>query len=128
MVVAMEPGLEHPHAVQVDDGGAVNAEEVPRVESQLQRADGLPEQVGVLSRVDVDVLGLGFDPVDLFDPKQDDPTARSDDDAVQVGPARAQRLEQRQGLPAGLGAPVASQALLGPLKGGLEPGPVERLQ
>src|SRR5215212_1213472 len=65
-VIAAEPGLKLAHVIDVDDGRALYALKLARVELRLKAADRLPEEIFFLSHVQRDVVTLGLDPLDLF--------------------------------------------------------------
>src|SRR5947209_18714648 len=71
--VAAEQRVHFADAVEVDDGGSMDAEELARVELLFDVLHRLAEQMRALAGVQGDVIAGGFDPVDL---------AGFDDDAL----------------------------------------------
>jgi hypothetical protein len=68
-------------AVDVDDGGAVDAEEVAAAELRFDLLHRLPEQMRGGAGVEGDVVVGGFDPVDLRGVDDDRFLARRDQEA-----------------------------------------------
>src|SRR5690606_8983784 len=59
-------GFDFLEAIQVDDGAAVNARKALRFELVLDTGHGLAQRVEPFAHVQGDVVGGGFDPVDVF--------------------------------------------------------------
>jgi hypothetical protein len=73
--------------VDVDDGGAVDANEPPGIERVVERAEQGPVLVGrSVARVQLHIHPVGLDPGDLLDRQQPHPIRASNHQAID-GPA-----------------------------------------
>ena len=60
VVLAVRPRVQLADAAQVDDGRAVDADELLRVELRFEVREGLAQQVRLLPGVNLDVVALGL--------------------------------------------------------------------
>src|SRR5262245_23430645 len=112
---------------EVHDEGAVAAEELLRVERDLELRQGAGHQVAVRARLREDELSLRLEPEDLLRREQVDPRAALAGDAVGRGPGTGPR--SRAGKE-GLGLRARLVGLLGgggALRRGLRRAPAQRL-
>jgi len=84
-VAAAEPGLDLLHEIDVDDGGAVDADEFFGVEFLLEALQGLADFEGALACVEASVVAEGFDALDLGDGEETDAAVLRDRDAREEG-------------------------------------------
>src|SRR5437660_3351413 len=63
--VAVKPGLDFAHAIDVDERRAADAAELPGVEPLFERGEGRPQHVRAVADVEPDVVPRRFDPIDL---------------------------------------------------------------
>jgi hypothetical protein len=84
-VAAAEPGLDLLDEIDVDDGGAVDAEELRGVELLFKALEGFADLEGALACVEACVVAKGFDAFDLGDRKEADAAVLCDGDAREEG-------------------------------------------
>src|ERR1700743_1217569 len=115
-VAAAEPGLDLLHEIDVDDGGAVDADEFFGVELVFEALQGLADFEGALASVKGGVVAEGFDAFDLGDWEETDAAVLRDGDAREEGwfggaaELREQELE-------GVGVDGAVDALANAIEG-----------
>jgi hypothetical protein len=64
-LLTAKPRLHLPNAIKINDGRSMNSNELRRIQFRLQRIHGGAKHVAVLSRVQGDIVGSGFDPIDI---------------------------------------------------------------
>ena len=78
----MEEGLKFFDAVDVDDGGTVDADEFFGGEARFDGGHGFAKHVGIGADVKNDVVVSGFDPIDVFVFEEQDAALRFDNEAI----------------------------------------------
>src|SRR5438132_6627433 len=68
------------YMLQVNDGGAMDAEEHVGVELLFEAGHGLAQQMGLVLGADAHVVFFGADPANVGDGEEDDASARFEDD------------------------------------------------
>lgn len=119
-VFAVKEGLEFLDPLEVDDGGAADAEEAVGGEAGLEGGHGLAEEVAFGADVEADVVIGGFDPIDFVHAEEEDASFGFDDEAV-GGPVFGAEVGEQVGevLVEGFGL-AGADAIEGALEGGLE--------
>ena len=84
-VAAAEPGLDLLHEIDVDDGGAVDAEEPCGIELLFEALESLADFEGALACVEASVVAEGFDALDLGDGEEADAAVLRDGEARDEG-------------------------------------------
>ena len=84
-VAAAEPGLDLLHEGDVDDGGAVDADEFFGVEFLFEALEGFADFEGALACVKAGVVAEGFDAFDLGDGEETDAAVLGDGNACEKG-------------------------------------------
>src|SRR5262245_31098064 len=79
-VFTVKEWLQFLHAIEVDDGTAVDAREPTWVEAVLELTECIAYEVCVFARVHPHVVVGSFQPVDLFGPQEQNPPIRFDGD------------------------------------------------
>src|SRR5688500_984500 len=92
-VIALEQRLELADLVDTNDGRAMDADEVRRIQLRFQRSHRFAQQVFLATRMQAHVIRRGFDPVDFIDAQNDDATTGTHNEALDELTACAQLLE-----------------------------------
>jgi hypothetical protein len=71
----LDPGDVHDH-------GAVNADEVRRIQLLRYSRNSFPKEIGVLSSIETNVVGRGFDPVNFAEVQKHHPAVCPDGQAL----------------------------------------------
>ena len=95
-ILAVEPRLQLADALDVDDVGAVDAEEQVGIELRLDRVHRLAEQVRVGADVELDVVAGRLDPVDLAGADEEHAAAGLDDEPFERLRGRLQPVHERE--------------------------------
>ncbi len=85
--VTTEPGLNLFDALDVDDGGAMDAAEASRVQLRLKCRHRFPDEMSDAAGMQADVVVFGFDPINVIRLEQNDAAIRFDRDAFDVSSA-----------------------------------------
>ena len=64
-VVAAEEGEDFCDLIDVDDGGAVDADEAGEIEAALEVVHGVADEVIFFAEMQADVVTFGLDPLQL---------------------------------------------------------------
>src|SRR5271170_3165627 len=95
-MAALKPWLHFANAMQVNDGGAVDANEIARIEFFHQCLQGFSYVVDAARDVEPGVVVFGFNPVNIGDGDENDTAARGDGKALRVIGLGARAVEQRE--------------------------------
>ena len=95
-VAALKPGANLANAVHVDDGRAVNADKVARIELIYEGLHCLPDVVGFAGDVEGGVVSFCADPVDIGDLDEENAATHGDGETLGIVGLRATAVEQRQ--------------------------------
>src|SRR5258708_8948994 len=94
-VVAVKERRELSHPIQIDDGGTMNAQEFPRVQSLLNRGHRASQQMRFAPDMQAHVVVGSFNPIYVFHPQEEDPTSRTDDQTLRFTALFLEIFEQR---------------------------------
>src|SRR5215470_14593928 len=83
-ILAVEPGLHFLDPVDVDDRRTMNANELGWIESRLQIAQRLSQQMRLARDMDSHIVALGFDPVNLGGLDKKDAAIPLDHEPLQI--------------------------------------------
>ena len=119
-VAALEPGLHLAHAADIDDGGAMDADELARVEFFHERLEGLSDVVGAAADMEARIVSFGLDPVDVGDGDELNAAANGDGEALQIV-GREAVCEQREEFSGGLLILASLASIAGPGDGARQP-------
>src|SRR5581483_9519308 len=92
-VIALKAGLEFLDGVEVHNHGAADAEEEFGRELGFEIGKGVAEDVVAGPGAKDDVVGGGFEPLDVFDFDKDGAVVGLDGDAVEIGRSGGGGLE-----------------------------------
>jgi hypothetical protein len=95
-VAALKPGANLANAVHVDDGRAVNADKVARIELIDEGLHGLADVVGFAGDVESSVVSFCADPVDIGDLDEENAATHGDGETLGIVGLRATAVEQRE--------------------------------
>lgn len=65
-VMTVEPGLDLADAADVDDGGAMDANELAGIQSGFESCQCLPDLIMTSAGMELRIVARGGDPVDIF--------------------------------------------------------------
>src|SRR5947207_11311856 len=122
-VVPMKPGLQLLDALEVNHGGAVNAQKLIGMQPGFQIIHGVAQQVHVAADVKAQIVPGRLNPVDFLGAEEKDAPARLDNQPIQELPTGSPRLgaiEKNAQLLAGVGRLLFEDLGSGTLQGLLE--------
>jgi hypothetical protein len=100
-VMTVEPGLDLADAADVDDGGAMDANELAGIQPGFQSCQALPDLIITIADVKLCIIARGGNPVDIFYVDQYDAAIGRDCQTIiclsllQTGEEHAQAVEVR---------------------------------
>src|SRR4029079_13225146 len=124
----MKPGLQFLYEVEANDRGAMDADELFRIELRFETTDRFSQQVRLARAVDRNVITLRFNPIDFSRLQKIDAAARLDYQSLQIFVAGFHLLEQGEDALVRAAVAVALHLSFGALPGNVEPFLIERLQ
>src|SRR5439155_5413184 len=82
-VVSVKPRLQLFDALEIDHGGAVDAEEFIRMKPGFEIVHGIAQQMHITADMEAQIVAGGFNPVDFLGAQEKDAPARLDHQPVQ---------------------------------------------
>src|SRR5262245_25196936 len=89
----MKPGLKLFDALEIDHGGAMNAQKFVGVEAGFEIIHGVAKQMHVAADVEAKIIAGSLDPVDLLSPEEKDTPTGFDHQTLQRVPSATADLD-----------------------------------
>ena len=106
--------------LDIDHGGAADAQETLGGQLAFQRSHGFPQHVGFISHVQLDVVVRRFDPINVGQPQKDNPSIRFDRESLRQQGLRLQIRQKSRQAPLNCSSVVALDLAARAVQGGLE--------